>query len=98
MKTKIFAVLLIILFAGMNVYAQEIDITKEPGYIDLEKIKIPDSAGEITDICLGPALLRMFKSFDDDEISSKMNGLLSIRVKSFELNEEVTKLMDPIID
>ena len=99
MKTKIFAVLLIILFAGMNVYAQEIDITKHPGYIDLEKIKIPESAGEITDICLGPALLRMFKSFDDDdEVANKINGLLSIRVKSFEINDEVTKQIEPIID
>ncbi len=99
MKTKIFAVLLIILFAGMNVNAQEIDITKHPGYIDLEKIKIPDSAGEITDICLGPALLRMFKSFDDDdEVASKINGLLSIRVKSFKLNEEVSKQIEPLID
>jgi len=83
----------------VNLYSQEVDITKHPGYIDLEMIEIPESAGEITDISLGPALLRMFKSFSDDERSSeKMNGLLSIRVKSFELNSEISKKIELIIN
>ncbi len=99
MKTKIFTMLLTLLFIWVNVHSQEIDITKHPGYIDLEKIKIPESAGEITDISLGPAMLRMFKSFGDDEkMSGEMNGLLSIRVKSFEINSELTKKIESIIN
>lgn len=99
MKTRIFTMLLTLLFICVNLYSQEVDITKHPGYIDLEMIEIPESAGEITDISLGPALLRMFKSFSDDERSSeKMNGLLSIRVKSFELNSEISKKIELIIN
>jgi len=99
MKTKTFTMLLTLLFIWVNVYSQEIDITKHPGYIDLEKINIPESAGEITDISLGPAMLRMFKSFGDDkDISDKMNGLLSIRVKSFEIDRELTEKIEPIIN
>jgi len=99
MKTKIFTMLLTLFFIWVNVYSQEVDITKHPGYIDLEKIEIPESAGEITDISLGPAMLRMFKSFGDDEkMSGEMNGLLSIRVKSFEINSELTKKIEPIIN
>lgn len=99
MRTKIFTILLILLFTGVQVFAQEIDVTKQPGYIDLEKIEIPESASEVTDISLGPAMLKMFQSFDEDEnVSRKMNGLLSIRVKSFEINEEITQKIDPIIN
>ncbi|MFO7891637.1 MAG: DUF4252 domain-containing protein [bacterium] len=99
MKTKIFTTVLFLLFIFVTVYSQEIDITKHPGYIDLEMIEIPESAGEITDISLGPAMLRMFKSFGDNERGLKnMDGLLSIRVKSFEIDSEVTKKIEPIIN
>lgn len=99
MKTKILTTVFFLLFISITVFAQEVDITKQPGYIDLEMIEIPESAGEIVNISLGPAMLRMFDSFSDDERGSrKKNGLLSIRVKSFELNGENSKKIQSIID
>ena len=99
MKTKILTFMLSLLFICVTVFAQEVDITKHPGYIDLEMIEIPESASEITDISLGPAMLRMFGSFSDDESGSKkIGGLLSIRVKAFEINSEITQKIEPIIN
>jgi hypothetical protein len=73
----------------MGAYAQEVDIKKHPGYVDLDEIKIPEAAVEITDIDLGPALIALMQlGRDDDEdedFSKGLSGLLSIRVKSFEI-------------
>ena len=73
--------------------AQDIDITKLPGYIDLDDIKIPEKAGRVTEIDLGPGLLSLLSAFSDDEdmdddLKDNLPGLLSIRLKSFDIELE----------
>ena len=90
MKGRIFGLsLILIIIMYMGAYAQQVDIKKHPGYVDLDEIKIPEAAVEITDIDLGPALIALMqlgRNDDEDEDFSKgLSGLLSIRVKSFEI-------------
>ena len=82
----VFALLLLAVSAA----AQDRQLTKHPGYIDLEDIRIPDDAEDITEIDLGQGLLRLMTLFaedDDDvkEMEDEFAKLFSIRVKSFAL-------------
>lgn len=104
-KYGLYAALSILLFAVLPVSAQEVeDLEKHPGYIDLENIRIPKNAGKITDITLGPALLKIASMFRDSEdetsemIGKNLSGLLSIRVKSFQVSDSgEMKELEPII-
>ena len=87
--------LLIICF---GVQAQDVDFTKLPGYVDLEKIKIPDRAGEFTDISIGPALLKIVRGEDDWDREKSVSGIVSIRVKSFEVGYDEAATIRPIMD
>ena len=87
----------------MSLQAQEVDIKKHPGYIDLEKIKIPDHAEQVTDIDLGPALLALAQlggEDEDEDLKKGLAGILSIRVKSFEIGydevDEIRSIMKKI--
>ncbi len=71
----------------VSLQAQNVDLKKHPGYIDFEKIKIPDHAERVTDIDLGPALLALLQlADDDDDLKEGLAGIMSIRVKSFEID------------
>jgi hypothetical protein len=91
-------------FLTSAVVAQDIDITRHPGYIDLEEIKVPDNAGQITDIDLGPALLRLALWAEEEtgveDLQKSLSGLLSLRVKSFDIhhdeNESIRAVMEKI--
>ena len=67
--------------------AQEVDLSKHPGYIDLEKIEIPSYADRVTDITLGPAVLKLAEFFcSDEEDDAKASfGITSVRIKSFDV-------------
>jgi hypothetical protein len=73
--------------------AQE-DITKHPGYIDLSGIQIPNGAGEVTEVTLGPEIFGMFGNWGDKEKGKEnpfgKGGLFSINVKTFEIDSEIT--------
>jgi len=81
---------------------QEADLSKHPGYIDLEKIEIPSTADRVTDISLGPALLKLTEVFYEDEDAKDGFGITSVRVKSFEIRrraeEAVRRAMEKIED
>jgi hypothetical protein len=100
-KERLLITSFIFLLFCMVVQAQRMDITKHPGYIDLEDIKIPDSAEEITDIDLGPALLalaRLGSEDEDEDISKGLAGILSIRVKSYEIGYDEVEKIRPVMD
>jgi hypothetical protein len=81
--------------------AQKSDLKKRPGYIDLSEIEIPVDAEKVTEISLGPPLLRIARSTGingDKELSETLEGIFSIQVKSFEVDEEQVKKMKPIIE
>lgn len=83
--------LLMLLAGGTCVRAGDTDLEKMPGYVDLEKIQIPSDAEEVTDIDLGPEILKMALGVSDEEnpeIVEALSKIQSIRVKAFELDEE----------
>jgi hypothetical protein len=73
--------------------AQE-DITKHPGYVDLSGIQIPNGTGEVTEVTLGPEIFGMIGHWTGDKADSEnpfgKGGLLSINVKTFEIDSEIT--------
>ena len=97
-----YCIIVPVLMLGLGVQAQEIDLEKHPGYVDLSKIRIPEHAGQLTDIDFGPALLRiagMVQIGDEDEDLGKvLSGLLSIRVKSYEVGWEESKRIREVME
>ena len=92
-------VLLISLAAGVG--AEEQDLKDHPGYIDLDEIKIPGNAGEVTEISLGPALLNFAAQMSengDEDLSENLSELMSIRVKSFDVDSTETEKIKPIFE
>jgi hypothetical protein len=62
------------------------DVTKLPGYVDLDWIHIPDGAAEIQDIVLDPVLAGLAikgNAEDEDAINQALAMVKSVRVKSF---------------
>ena len=104
MRTRdIFLVLIACGLFSTGVVAQDVDITRHPGYIDLEKIRIPENAESVTDIDLGPALLRLAawaqEEYDVDEnLTKSLSGLLSVRVKSFDIGHRETGGMRDLME
>ncbi|MBN2103941.1 DUF4252 domain-containing protein [bacterium] len=79
-----------VLIFGM-IQAQE-NYKNHPGYIDLSSIEIPNDAGEVTEVCIGPELFMMFQNFSDEKDDAEMpfgdGGMFSINVKTFEINAD----------
>ncbi len=105
MKLMKWIITLMLLSGALSsVVAQEYDeesIKTHPGYVDLEEIQIPESAERVTDISLGPALLRLMATFAngmDDREDVDYSGYLSIRVKSFEINRQQSDEMKPVME
>ncbi len=100
-KVTLFLIAVTLLTACLTLNAQDLDLKKHPGYIDLNEIKIPDHAAEVTDIDLGPALLALLRMADDDDddFGEGLANLASIRVKSWELErEESARDLLPLMD
>ncbi len=96
--------LLTVLLALLALPALAGDLEKDPGYIDLEWIDIPEDAEEIQDIDLGPALLSAAADAEksgDEELAKAFRMIRSIRVKAFSLDEpsdKINKAVDRIAD
>ncbi len=82
-------------------YAQDDDLKGYPGYVDLDEIEIPEKAGEITEVNLGPALLKLMSMTDDDDdddLSNTLSGIKGIQVKSFEIDPLEAEAIIPVMD
>ncbi|MBE0566432.1 MAG: DUF4252 domain-containing protein [Krumholzibacteria bacterium] len=82
---------LLLLAAGL---APAQDVSKEPGYVDLEWIAIPDDADEIKDIDLSPMLLdfaRDARENGDDALVQALAMVRSLRVKAFSVDAALDK-------
>ena len=87
--------LLIVLLLLLAVPAMAGDLMKDPGYIDLEWIQIPEDAYEIQDIDLGPALISAAADAEkngETELFELFTMLKSIRVRSFSLDDPSDKV------
>jgi hypothetical protein len=81
--------------------AQDPDIRKMPGFVNLEEIQIPGNAGEVTEISLGPPLLRIARTAHtngDEHLSESLEGIFSIQVKSFDVDSFQAIQVRPIMD
>jgi hypothetical protein len=81
------------------------DLTKEPGYIDLEWIAIPADASEVQDIDLGPILGDLAKDAQekgDDALFQALAMIRSIRVKAYSIEDggdaETSRAVEKIAD
>jgi len=86
-KTTLLA-LVVVISLGLAGTALAVDPQEMPGYVDIERIEFPPDAEEITDIKLGPDLL---KAAAPDKSNPKLAKLLSqiysIRVKAFGMED-----------
>lgn len=99
MKTqRLIVAVLFLLLCALSAQAQ--DLSGHPGYVDLDRIEIPVDASEITEVNLGPELLRMAAKMDNgnEGLSTALDGLFGIRVKSFGLTPELAGQIRPIVD
>lgn len=88
---------LMLLAAGAALAA---DVSKEPGYVDLEWIRIPDDADEIQDIDLSPMLLSFAKDAKengDDALLQALAMVHSLRVKAFSVTPAMTDAVDRMV-
>jgi hypothetical protein len=87
MKAKpLLCTLLLLLTLAAGARAEDIDVTRLPGYIDLEDIRIPADASAVRDIDLGPSLLQMAAEAEagpSSSLSRVLDRLHLIRVVSF---------------
>lgn len=91
--------LALMLICSVQGFAQDFDITTKPGYVNLDMIEVPENAGEVTEIDIGPGLINMIRQFSDDpDVKKKMDGFFSIRVKSFEIADDETEKLRSAID
>ncbi len=99
MKKNTYKIMVLILILFTHIQAQDIDLKKQPGYIDLTQIQIPQYAGKITNITLGPSLLSIAKQNvnGDEELSKMLSGIFSIQVKSFEIDSMIEHEIRPKI-
>ncbi|MGD9549101.1 MAG: DUF4252 domain-containing protein [Candidatus Krumholzibacteriia bacterium] len=87
-RTTTMAALAALLAAGL---ATASDLDKEPGYLDLEWIKIPADAEEVKDIDLSSMLLSIAAEADeagDPELAEALTMIKAVRVKAFSLEGE----------
>jgi hypothetical protein len=85
----------------MDIYAQDSELSRHPGFIDLSEIEVPDDDRKVTEISLGAPLLKLALSVNDngdEDLDEAISGLFSIQVKSFEIHEDETKKYRSIID
>jgi len=91
---------MLLLVFSFTALAQAIDLKKYPGYIDFDQIVIPDKASKVTEITLGPALLKLAAMADngDEDLSTTLENLHGIQVKSFDINTEQAAKLQPVMD
>jgi hypothetical protein len=81
--------------------AQDEDLKKYAGYVDLGDIVIAKDAGTVTEVFLGPAVLRLAAKMEgngDEDLSEALSELKGIQVKSFEIDEAGAEAIKPIMD
>lgn len=100
MNTKrLIVAVVFLLICALSAQAQQ-DLSGHAGYVDLDRIEIPVDASEITEVNLGPELLKMAAKMEngDSDLSDTLDGLFGIRVKSFGLTPELAGQIRPIVD
>ncbi|KPJ59908.1 MAG: hypothetical protein AMJ46_09040 [Latescibacteria bacterium DG_63] len=93
-KASCLAVVMLVFLIWSAAQAEEVDVKTLPGYVNLDDIKIPSDAENITEISLGPGLLKMAqKSAEngDEDLTETLSNLQCIQVKVFDIDDEDTE-------
>lgn len=96
MKTIINILALFLVLSAANIFAQETDYSKYPGYANFGNLEALQDGEMVTEILIEEKLLKMVSKFtkDDDELSELIGGLKLIRVNTFEVTPgNATELM-----
>jgi hypothetical protein len=100
-KGRVFMPCLLLLVLFVSALAQETDLKKYPGYVNLEEIQIPDKAGDVTEVTLGPALLKLASMVEDDEdedLDEALSNIHGIQIKTFDIDSSDAVKIQPIMD
>jgi hypothetical protein len=92
-RTSCLAIAALVLLLCGAASAEEVDVKTLPGYVNLEDIEIPGDAGKVTEISLGPGLLKIAQTTSDngdEQLSETLSKLQCIQVKTFEVDAEST--------
>ncbi len=90
MKTITNILTLFLVLSAANLFAQETDYSKYPGYANFGNLEALQDGEMVTEILVEEKLLKMVSKFtkDDDELSQLIGGLKLIRVNTFEVTPE----------
>ncbi len=101
MNRLVISALILLLGLSVSLHADEVDIKKLPGYMDIEKIEIPDGAEDVTEVTIGPELLKATLGSlenEDSDMLELLAGILSIRVRAFDLKSNQMKGVRSIVE
>jgi hypothetical protein len=98
--TAAFALLFATAIAVTAAAAVDPEIVKMPGYVDLERIPVPENAEELTLVDLTPSLVQFAAntSDEDPELARALAMVRSLRVKRFSLDAEHSAQLRPIVE
>lgn len=96
---RFIVVVVFLLVCALSAQAGD-DLSGHPGYVDLDRIQIPVGAEDVTEVNLGPELLKLAAGMENGnaELSDTLEGLFGIRVKSFGLTPETADQIRPIVE
>lgn len=84
-KKRMATTLVLVLVVAAGARAADQDVTKMPGYVDLDVVKVPDDATEVRLVDLGPDMLADVakQETEHDELARIISRIQAIHVKSF---------------
>lgn len=87
MKTLINIIAVALIFSTANLFAQEEDYSKYPGYANFGNLTVLEDGEMVTEIIIEEKLLKMVSKFteNDVELSDLISGLKLIKVNTFEV-------------
>jgi len=87
MKTLINIIAVALIFSTANLFAQEEDYSKYPGYANFGNLAVLEDGEMVTEIIIEEKLLKMVSKFteNDVELSDLISGLKLIKVNTFEV-------------
>jgi hypothetical protein len=90
MKTITKILTLFLVLTSANLFAQETDYSKYPGFANFGNLESLQDGEMVTEILIEEKLLKMVSKFtkDDDELSNLIGGLKLIKVNTFEVTEQ----------
>jgi len=98
-KLKIVIAIISLLF--IKIFAQSVDVTKEPGYVEFGDFSAFENSSKVTEVILDEDLLAVLATMSDENdpnIMSILNGIKLVKANVYEINDETGVLLRKRID